>query len=132
MWRTTLQANFNQTVQVITKCGIYQRDALTPLLFCIDLNPHIEIINKTGYRLQNVSHLLYTDDINLYVRSEQDIDSLNRTTRIYNNNTGMSFRLGKCSQKVTKRGNIVRNEGIPRPEVSFEDIVDCYKYLRIP
>lgn len=74
MWRTTLQANFKQTVQVIIKCEIYQRDAVTPLLFCISL----------------------------------------------------------CSRKVTKRGKVVRNEGIALPEVSAADIVDRYKYLRIP
>ena len=31
------------------KCGIYQGDALSLLLFCIDLNPLSQIITKSGY-----------------------------------------------------------------------------------
>lgn len=37
----------------------------------------------------NVSQLLYMDDIKLYARSEQYIDSLNDTMRIYGNDIGM-------------------------------------------
>ncbi|KAL3972560.1 male germ cell-associated kinase [Sarotherodon galilaeus] len=49
MWRTTLEANFKPIAQVTIKYGIYQGDALSPLLFCIGLNPLSEIIDKTGY-----------------------------------------------------------------------------------
>lgn len=48
------------------------------------------------YRLWNgaiVSHLLYMNDIKLYARSEQDIDSLIHTTRMNTNNIRMSVRL---------------------------------------
>lgn len=57
------------------------------------LNPLIEIINKTGYGycLWNsaiISHLLYIDDTKLYARSDQDINLLMHTTRIYSNELG--------------------------------------------
>ncbi|XP_055368940.1 uncharacterized protein LOC129604854 [Betta splendens] len=76
-WKTTLEANGKPFAQVSIKCGIYQGDALSPLLFCIGLNPLSQIINKTGYgyRLRNgatISHLLYMDDIQLYAKSERD------------------------------------------------------------
>uniref|UniRef100_A0A669EZW7 Reverse transcriptase domain-containing protein n=1 Tax=Oreochromis niloticus TaxID=8128 RepID=A0A669EZW7_ORENI len=137
MWRTTLEANSKSIAQVTIKCGIYQGDALSPLLFCIGLNPLSEIINKTGYgyRLRNgavVSHLLYMDDIKLYAKSERDIDSLIHTTRLYSNDIGMSFGLEKCSRMVTKRGKVVRTEGIELPEGNIADIEDSYKYLGIP
>ncbi|KAK7906619.1 hypothetical protein WMY93_015231 [Mugilogobius chulae] len=98
---------------VSIKCGIYKGDALSPLLFCIGLNPLSQIINKTGYgyRLRNgatISHLLYMDDIKLYAKSERDIDSLIHTTRIYSTDIGMSFGLDKCSRMVTKRGKHLR------------------------
>ncbi|KAI3359072.1 hypothetical protein L3Q82_002577 [Scortum barcoo] len=75
------------------------------LLFCIGLNPLRQIIAKTGYayRLRNgatISYLLYMDDIKLYAKSERDIDSLIRTTRIYSNDIGMTFRLDKCGRMV--------------------------------
>ncbi|XP_065327969.1 polymeric immunoglobulin receptor-like [Pelmatolapia mariae] len=50
------------------------------------LNPLSEIITGYGYRLRSgavVSHLLYMDDIKLYAKSEQDINSLIPTTRIF-------------------------------------------------
>ena len=45
--------------------------------------------NKTGYgyRLRNratISHLLCMDDIKLYAKNEQHIDSMTHITRIYN------------------------------------------------
>ena len=100
-------------------------------------NPLSAIIDMTGYgyRLRNgavVSHLLYMDDIKLYAKSERDIDSLIHTTRLYSNDIGMSFGLEKCSRMVTKRGKVVRTEGIELPEGNIADIEDSYKYVEIP
>lgn len=47
--------------------------------------------------------------------SEQDIDLLIHTTRIYSSDIQMSSRLHKCSQIVTKRGKAIRTEGIALP-----------------
>ena len=39
MWKITLEANLRPIAQVNIKCGIYQGDVLSPLLFCIGLRP---------------------------------------------------------------------------------------------
>ncbi|KAK1800327.1 hypothetical protein P4O66_005469 [Electrophorus voltai] len=75
LWKMTLEANFKSIVKVTINCRIYQGDTLSPLLFCIGLNPLSEIITKSGYRYwlwngKTISHLLYMDDIKLYARSE--------------------------------------------------------------
>ncbi|XP_051929435.1 uncharacterized protein LOC127605701 [Hippocampus zosterae] len=44
----------------------------------------------------------------------------------------MSFGLEKCSRMVTKRGKVVRTEGVSLPEGTIADIEDSYKYLGIP
>ena len=44
------------------------------------------------------------DDFKLYVRSEQDIDSLIHITRIHS--IDMSFSLEKCSLMTSKRGKM--------------------------
>ena len=111
--------------------------ALSPLLFCIGLNPLSQIITNTGYGYRfrsgaTISHLLYMDDIKLYARSEQEIDSLIHTTRIYSDDIGMSFGLDKCGRMVSKRGKMIRTEGIDLPEGNIGDIQDSYKYLGIP
>lgn len=62
--------------QVQIECSLYKGDALSPLPFCIGLNPlGQESPAKTGcvYRLQNgatISHLLFMDDNKLYAKSE--------------------------------------------------------------
>ena len=38
LWKTTLDISPKPVVQVSIKCGIYQGDALNPLLFCIGLS----------------------------------------------------------------------------------------------
>ena len=74
-WRTTLSANSKNIADITIKCGIYQGDALSPLLFCIALNPLSAILDKStyGYRFKSgttINHLLYMDDIKLYAKSE--------------------------------------------------------------
>ncbi|TKS65715.1 R2DM Retrovirus-related Pol polyprotein from type II retrotransposable element [Collichthys lucidus] len=117
MWKTTLEANSKPIAQVNIRCGIYQGDALSPLLFCIGLNPLSQIITKSRYAYQfrsgaTISHLLYMDDIKLYARNEREIDSLIHTTRIYSNDVGMSFGLDKCGRMVSKKGKMIRTEGL--------------------
>ena len=73
LWKTTLEVN--SMAQVSIKCHIYQGDALSPLLFCIGLNSLSQIINRSGYGFKfrngaTISHLLYMDDIKLYVKNE--------------------------------------------------------------
>ncbi len=72
------------------------------------------------------------DDIKLYARNEQDIDSLIHITRIYGNDIGMSCGLERCGQMVSKRGKMVRTEGAELPDGSTGDVQDSYKYLGIP
>jgi hypothetical protein len=77
-WRTTLNLSINNTklksepIQI--KRGIYQGDSLSPLWFCLAINPLTNLLNSTGYgfniRLNNttlskLNHLLCMDDIKL-------------------------------------------------------------------
>ena len=74
-WKTTLTVNTKPITEVTIKNGIYQGDALSPLLFCIILKPLSDIIKKTkyGYSFKGkttINHLLYMDDIKLYAKNE--------------------------------------------------------------
>ena len=87
LWKTTLEVNSRSVAQVNINCGIYQGDAISPLLFCIGLNLLGQIITKSGYGYKFksgaiISDLLYLDDIKLYGKNERDIDSLIHLTRI--------------------------------------------------
>ena len=41
----------------------------------------------------------------------------------------MSYRLDKCGRMVSKRGKVIRTEGIRLPEGIIADVEDSYKYL---
>jgi len=79
LWNTNLTIGGNFMANIHIKCGIFQGDCLSPLLFCIALNPLSELIKDTsyGYKLKCnllVQHLLYMDDLKLYAKNEKEID----------------------------------------------------------
>lgn len=59
--------------------GIFQGDAFSPLWFRLALNPLSQMLNKSllGYTITTpkkqtiLTHLMYTDDINLYGNNSQ-------------------------------------------------------------
>ncbi|KAJ8286116.1 hypothetical protein GJAV_G00034730 [Gymnothorax javanicus] len=112
LWRSTQEANSTPFAQVTIKCGIYQGNALSPLLFCIGLNPLNQIITKSGYGYQfrsgaTISHLLHMDDIKLNARNERNINSLIHITWLYSNAIGLSFGMDKCGRMVARSGFVV-------------------------
>ena len=68
--------------------GIFQSDSLSPLLFCMALNPLSKELKKTAYdyrmttghgetaQRQLISRLLYMDDLKLYDRNSDQLDGL--------------------------------------------------------
>ena len=112
----------------------HDSDSLSPLLFCLAMNPLSDILHETGrsYVLKNgqkISHLLYIDDIKLYGRTENDINSLINATQIYSEDIKMKFGVKKCARLIVRRGKVVPTEGLEVvgghiPDVSEEG----YKY----
>ena len=60
----------------IQRC-IFQGDALSPLLFVMDIN-HLRWKFTAGYKLsksqEKINHLMYMDDINLFARNEKELE----------------------------------------------------------
>ena len=136
LWKTTLHCNSKVIAEVNINCGIYQGDALSPLLFCIALNPLSALIDKSGmgYKFRSgarINHLFYMDDIKLYAKTERDIDSLIHLTRVFSGDIGMSFGLEKCGRLIVNRGKAVNTNGVQLPAGRIKDIENGYKYLGI-
>ena len=94
------------------KCGIFQGDCLSPLLFCIALNPLSELIKDTsyGYKLKCnllVQHLLYMDDLKLYAKNEKEIDLLLRTVLIFCEDVSMRINVVKSAVLIMSMGRVV-------------------------
>ena len=47
------------------------------------------------------------DGLKLYAKGERELDSLIQTVRIFADDVGMVFGLGKCAVLVLKRGKMI-------------------------
>ena len=109
LWNTTLTCNAQILADIKIQCGIFQGDALSPLLFCIALNPLSELLRNTdfGYTVKSghkIHHLLYMDDLKLYGKNENQINSLINTVKIFSEDIKMKFGLDKCAHFIKERG----------------------------
>ena len=98
-----------KTMIVQIRRGIFRGDSLSPLLFCMALNPLSTELNRTGcgYRMstgngrtakrQLISHLLYMDDLKLCGRNPDQLDGLLHTVHTFSDDIRMTFGLDKCA-----------------------------------
>ena len=121
------------------KRGVFQGDSLSPLLFVLSMIPLTILLKrenigyKCGKEQKIINHLLYMDDLKLYGRSEQELESLIDVVRVFSRDIGMEFGLNKCAVLVLKQGIKVRCEGIVLPDGQMMGEVDenGYKYLGV-
>jgi hypothetical protein len=145
-WKTTLNLSINntklKTEPIQIKRGIYQGDSLSPLWFCLAINPLTNLLNSTGYgfdiRLNNttlskLNHLLYMDDIKLYASKKNHILSLLTITENFSNDLGMSFGIDKCKTQSICRGHYEHLEYITKEGEIIKHLNkgEFYKYLGI-
>ena len=71
------------------------------------------------------------EDIKLYAKNEQEIDSLIHLTWVFSFDIGMAFGLVKCGRLIVNRGKVKSTCGISLPEGLIDDIDESYKYLGI-
>jgi len=129
-----------QTDSIQIRRGIFQGDTLSPLLFCLGLNPiSFELnVSTLGYRLSQgpitatVNHSWYMDDVKLYERSESGMLSLTSTVSSIGSDIGMELNPRKCAVVHIRKGRfmegspiIIDNEQLARSLKEGE----TYKYL---
>ena len=90
--------------------GIFQGDALSPLLFIIAMMLPNHILRKctAEYKLsklqEKINHLMYMDNIKVFTKNEKELETLMHTVRIYNQDIGMKFAIENCTMLVMKSG----------------------------
>ena len=86
--------------EVEIKWGIFEGDSLSPLVFVLPLSLSLRKA-KAAYEFweskEKINHLLFTDDLKLYSRSEKGLDSLVQTVRVFSEDIGMEFGIEKCT-----------------------------------
>ena len=81
--REELTAGGKSLTEVKIQRGIFQGDALSPLLFVIAMIPFNTILRKwtAGYKpsksQENINHLKYMDDNRLFAENEKELKTLN-------------------------------------------------------
>ncbi|XP_047019155.1 uncharacterized protein LOC124637519 [Helicoverpa zea] len=119
-WTTTLKTlgpNTTATNDIPIRRGIFQGDALSPLWFCLALNPLSHMLNKSqiGYTIKtpqkhtNLTHLMYMDDIKLYSDSTHSLHRLADITQSFSNDIHMEFGIDKCKTFSVSSGKITEN-----------------------
>ena len=136
-WKTNLHVNNDNLGSVLINRGIFQGDSLSPLWFCLAINPLSKLLNNNsnGFRINTkrntrISHLLYMDDLKLFAETEQKLHESITTVKNFSDNICMSFGLDKCGMLNIKKGKATSSYE------AFEGIEDlnpntAYKYLGI-
>ena len=148
-WKTTIKLQHKKGKLVVRdvhiKKGIFQGDSLSPILFCLALDPLSKKLKDSdiGYNLNNgrsripektVNHLLFMDDLKLYAESNQKLTELLKIVYDFSEDIKMQFGLDKCSTCHIKKGKKVKKENIElNPRIVICEIGDdqAYKYLGI-
>jgi hypothetical protein len=144
MWTATLQVKVNN-IQIASgpiriQRGLYQRDSLSPLCFCLALNPLSHLLNRTNYGFSKHSDnqktprlypLLYMNAIKLYAATNNQLQELLRHTHTFSRDVKMVFGIEKCKTLSIAKENLeMRNfttEDADTMGAMNED--DIYRYL---
>ena len=146
-WRTNLHLRHEKGEIVLrgveVKRGIFQGDSLSPLLFCLSIDPLSRLLNlkKDGYNMnprgdkniQKVGHLLYMDDLKLYASSDIMLKNQLNTVKEFSTDITMKFGLDKCATVSLEKGKFKKREGFDLQDMSIRTLEEneTYKYLGI-
>lgn len=142
-WRTSLsvrgETNSYITKEIPIRRGIFQGDSLSPLWFCMALNPLSAMLNrcKYGYTLDGetqVTHLFYMDDLKLYAKGKQQLQKSLELVGLFSNTIHMKLGLDKCATIHVQRGKMVAAEDMvlmDGTELRNLEPEQAYRYLGI-
>ena len=138
-WRVELTARGRSLAEAKIQRGIFQGDALRPLLFIIAMMPLNHILRKctAGYKLsrlqEKINHLMYIDDIKLFAKNEKELEILIHAVKIYSQDIEKEFGIEKCAMLVMKSGKHL-TDGMELPnqdKIRTLGEKKTYKYLGI-
>ena len=93
------------------RCGIFQGDTLSPLLFCLSINPLSYLLYElNGYKVVStttLTHLLYIDDLKLFAPNDAGLQKLTDLVETFSLDIRMTFGIQKCTKLTVKRGKPV-------------------------
>ncbi|CAK1586333.1 unnamed protein product [Parnassius mnemosyne] len=118
--------------------GIFQGDCLSPIWFCLSLNPLSTLLEGSGRGFQlrkggtKVTHLFYMDDLKLFASSRSHLVELLNITCDFSNSIGMELGTDKCAILHVERGRVANSEGMDLSmPISIRTLseAETYRYL---
>ena len=109
-WKIELTSNGVSSGNVDVRRGSFQGDSLSPLLFALCMVPlslilrKVKFPNEFGKKKARPNHLLFMDDLKLFAKLHNQIDSLVNTVYTFSEDTGLEFGIKKWGILVLKRG----------------------------
>ena len=101
-WNAELTASNQRLGNVRIRRGIFQGDSLPPLLFVLVIIPLTLVLRQTkiSHELEKggkkINHLLFMDDLKLFAKNEDQIDSSVNTVRIFSEDIKLEFWQLNC------------------------------------
>ena len=111
-WKLELTSNGVSLGNDKIRRSIFQGDSLSPLAFVLCMVPLSLILRKLKFHCEfgdkktRLNHLLFMDDLKLFAKSCDQIDSLVNTVYTFNEDIGMEFRIKKCGVLVIKQEKV--------------------------
>ena len=109
-WKVELTARGRSLADAKAQKSIFQREALSPLLFIIAMMPLNHILRKctAAYKLsksqEKLNHLMYMDDIKLFVKIEKSTGNSNtRSENIESEDRDGIWHRKMCHVSIEKR-----------------------------
>ena len=141
LWNTKLIIRGTEgyeTSSIQVRRGIFQGDSLSPIWFCLALNPLSSMLQSSpyGYKIDpltntKITHLLYMDDIKLYASNADQLQSMLEMVKRFSDSICMEFGLNKCAAIHYRKGKIVAHPNIKlMDDTVIRDLsAPAYKYL---
>ncbi len=144
-WTTVFEVRSATGVQrtkaVKYRRGLFQGDALSPLIFCLSIVPiSIALRNYQGIVVAQrgaglaVTHVLYMDDLKLYASTREELDRMVDTVTKVGQAVGMALGSNKCATATMRKGRPVADKAIRLAEnevVSNLGSDENYRYLGV-
>ena len=125
-----------RTGRIQYRRGVYQGDALSPLLFCLCVAPVSETLRRfpgvewvNGERL---THLFYMDDLKVYAEGERELADMVGAVERASRAVGMAFGMKKCAVASMRGGKPVGGKPLRLDETQVMEALstsDSYRYL---
>ncbi|CAK1579545.1 unnamed protein product [Parnassius mnemosyne] len=118
--------------------GIFQGDCLSPIWFCLSLNPLSTLLEGLvrGFQLRKGgtkgTHLFCMDDLKLFASSRFHLMALLNITCNFSNSIRMELGTDKCAVLYVERGRVANSEGIDLSmpiNIKTLSEAETYRYL---